>query len=474
MTSVVFVHGTGVRAKSYEKSFARVVNGLGRVRAEVRVVRCLWGEEHGASLGLDGASVPVRSKNRGVGGGELLDEDDPLAVWALLEVDPLAELREFAEAARARRGGGARAGFAPGRQDPWHTIADRVRGLSLAGASGGGESVAGASGGGESLAGVSGGGESVAGASGGGLSLAGVSGGGESLAGVSGGGESVAGVSGGGGSPAELVSDLAPHLGPAAGRVAHEISRTLGGTPPADGIEAIAARAVYALAVQRAEGPDGADEPLPVDGADRDAVVGALTDQLGGTDRGGFAARAAKGVAVRALNSYLSPLSSLAHSFRAGITRGSVPAGGDILRYQARGAGVRAAIRAAVREAVDSGHGPVALLAHSLGGIACVDLLAEPDPPAGVELLVTVGSQAPFLYELDALTALRRGEPLPAAFPRWINVYDEHDLLGFVGAKVFPGRVTDLRVDTRQPFPRAHTSYFAHHRLYELLAPELP
>ncbi|MFE1974068.1 lipase family protein [Streptomyces hygroscopicus] len=434
MTSVVFVHGTGVRAKSYEKSFARVVHGLGRVRAEVRVVRCLWGEEHGASLGLDGASVPVRSKNRGVGGGELLDEDDPLAVWALLEVDPLAELREFAEAARARRGGGARAGFAPGRQDPWHTIADRVRG--------------------ESLAGVSGGGESVAGVSGGGLSLA--------------------GVSGGGGSPAELVSDLAPHLGPAAGRVAHEISRTLGGTPPADGIEAIAARAVYALAVQRAEGPDGADEPLPVDGADRDAVVGALTDQLGGTDRGGFAARAAKGVAVRALNSYLSPLSSLAHSFRSGITRGSVPAGGDILRYQARGAGVRAAIRAAVREAVDSGHGPVVLLAHSLGGIACVDLLAEPDPPAGVELLVTVGSQAPFLYELDALTALRRGEPLPAAFPRWINVYDEHDLLGFVGAKVFPGRVTDLRVDTRQPFPRAHTSYFAHHRLYELLAPELP
>ncbi|MFE2679858.1 hypothetical protein ACFXEZ_39645, partial [Streptomyces hygroscopicus] len=194
-----------------------------------------------------------------------------------------------------------------------------------------------------------------------------------------------------------------------------------------------------------------------------------------GAPPGGFSApRAAKGVAVRALNSYLSPLSSLAHSFRSGITRGSVPAGGDILRYQARGAGVRAAIRAAVREAVDSGHGPVVLLAHSLGGIACVDLLAEPDPPAGVELLVTVGSQAPFLYELDALTALRRGEPLPTAFPRWINVYDEHDLLGFVGAKVFPGRVTDLRVDTRQPFPRAHTSYFAHRRLYELLAPELP
>ncbi|WNE96450.1 hypothetical protein PS467_14455 [Streptomyces luomodiensis] len=414
MTSVVFVHGTGVRAKSYEKSFARVVSGLGRVRAEVRVVRCFWGEEHGASLGLDGASVPVRTRNRGLGDDGPLDEDDPLAVWALLEVDPLAELREFAEAARARRGAGARPGFAPGRQDPWRAIADTVRGLSLEGVAGGGESLD------------------------------------------------------------ELVRDLAPHLGPAGGRVAQEISRSLGGTPPADGIEAIAARAVYALAVQRAEGPQGADEPLAVDGADRDTVVGALTDRLGGTDRGGFVARAAKGVAVRALNSYLSPLSSLAHTFRGGITKGSVPASGDILRYQVRGAGVRAAIRTAVDEAVAAGDGPVVLLAHSLGGIACADLLAEPDPPAGVELLVTVGSQAPFLYELDALTALRRGDPLPAAFPRWINVYDEQDLLGFVGAKVFPGRVTDVRVDTRQPFPRAHTSYFAHQRLYDLLAPELP
>ncbi|MBP8539181.1 hypothetical protein [Streptomyces sp. MK37H] len=415
MTSVVFVHGTGVRAKSYEKSFARVVSGLGRVRADIPVARCFWGEEHGASLGLGGASLPVRTKNRGVGGDGALDEDDPLAVWALLEVDPLAELREFAQAAKARRGGGARAGFAPGRQDPWQVMADKARGLSLEALTGGGDSLD------------------------------------------------------------ELVADLAPHLGPAGGRVAQEISRTLGGTPPADGIEPIAARAVYALAVQRAEGPHGDEEPLEVDGADRDTVVGALTDQLGGAGRGGFVAGAAKGVAVRALNSYLSPLSSLAHTFRGGITKGSVPASGDILRYQVRGAGVRAAIRAAVRDEIESGNGPVVLLAHSLGGIACVDLLADPtEEPPEVELLVTVGSQAPFLYELDALTALRRDEPLPGAFPRWINVYDERDLLGFVGEKVFPGRVTDLRVNTRQPFPRAHTSYFVHQRLYDLLAPELP
>ncbi|NUP37062.1 MAG: hypothetical protein HOY76_08590 [Streptomyces sp.] len=416
MTSVVFVHGTGVRAASYEKSFARVVSGLGRARAEARVVRCFWGEEHGASLGLGGASIPVRTQNRGVGGDALLDEDDPLAVWALLEADPLAELREFAEAAKARRGGGAaRVGFAPGRRDPWQDTADKVRGLSLKA------------------------------------------------------------VADGGGSLGELATDLAPHLGTAGARVAHEISRTLGGTPPVDGIEQIAARAVYALTVGLAEGPQGVGEPVEADGADRDTVVGALTEQLGGTGRGGVVAGAAKGIAVRALNSYLSPISSLAHRYRGRITNGSVPASGDILRYQARGAGVRAAIRAAVREAAESGDGPVVLLAHSLGGIACVDLLADAtEPPPEVALLVTVGSQAPFLYELDALTSLRRDEPLPDAFPRWLNVHDEHDLLGFVGEKVFPDRVTDLRVNTRQPFPRAHTSYFAHQRLYELLAPELP
>ncbi|MEU8823417.1 hypothetical protein [Streptomyces sp. NPDC048636] len=413
MTSVVFVHGTGVRATSYDKSLSGVESGLARVRPDVRVVRCFWGEDHGASLGLDGASIPVRTTHRGVPDGGVPDEDDPLALWALLEAEPLAELWEFTETAA---GDGGDMGFAPGRVDPWETVADKVRGLTLAGVADGGRT---------------------------GLR--------------------------------QLVADLAPGLDEAAERVADEISRALGGAPPADGVEVIAARAVYALALRSAETVRDIDELLPVDGADRDTVVGALADQLGGADRGGIVSRAARGVGGRMLNSYLSPLSSLAQVFRGGITKGSVPAGGDILRYQARGAGVRAAIAAAVREAAGSGGGPVVLLAHSLGGIACVDLLADAaGPPPGVELLVTVGSQAPFLYELDALTSLRRGEPLPGGFPRWINVYDEHDLLGFVGAKVFPGRVTDLRVTTRQPFPRAHTSYFAHPRLYDLLAPELP
>ena len=75
---------------------------------------------------------------------------------------------------------------------------------------------------------------------------------------------------------------------------------------------------------------------------------------------------------------------------------------------------------------------------HSLGGVACVDLLVEAALPQ-VELLVTVGSQAPFFYEIDALQSLRFGVPLPEHFPRWLNVYDLRDFLSYVAAGVFAG-----------------------------------
>ena len=79
------------------------------------------------------------------------------------------------------------------------------------------------------------------------------------------------------------------------------------------------------------------------------------------------------------------------------------------------------------------------LIGHSLGGIACVDLLAG-GTLTHVRLLVTVGSQAPLLYEMDALHGLRFGEPLPEHFPRWINLYDPHDSLSYKAAPLFQRR----------------------------------
>ena len=86
--------------------------------------------------------------------------------------------------------------------------------------------------------------------------------------------------------------------------------------------------------------------------------------------------------------------------------------------YLARGDAIRDFIAARI-EAVP---GPVLLVAHSLGGIACVDLLARKDLPK-VKLLVTVGSQAYFLYEINALPSRKWGEKLPCHFPSWLNIY---------------------------------------------------
>jgi predicted alpha/beta hydrolase family esterase len=59
--------------------------------------------------------------------------------------------------------------------------------------------------------------------------------------------------------------------------------------------------------------------------------------------------------------------------------------------------------------------GPVILLVHSLGSIASVDLLLLTDLPH-VRAHVTVGSQAPYLYEVSALTGLEQGPSGPRGF----------------------------------------------------------
>ena len=88
--------------------------------------------------------------------------------------------------------------------------------------------------------------------------------------------------------------------------------------------------------------------------------------------------------------------------------------------------------------------------------------------------LVTVGSQAPFLYELNALPTLEFGVALPATVPRWVNVFDRRDLLSYAGEGVFSGRVEDREVDNRVPFPRSHSAYFGNKHFYAVLDEVLP
>jgi hypothetical protein len=154
---------------------------------------------------------------------------------------------------------------------------------------------------------------------------------------------------------------------------------------------------------------------------------------------------------------------------RDALYNAAYPAAGDILLYQARGDKIRDFIAKRIAEC----EGEVAILAHSLGGIASVDLLVE-QPQDKEKLLVTVGSQAPFLYEIDALTKLQRGKPLPEGFPkRWINFYDPDDLLSYRAAQLFKPIATDHKIVSGQPFPYSHSAYWDMPALWEKLKPAL-
>jgi len=204
------------------------------------------------------------------------------------------------------------------------------------------------------------------------------------------------------------------------------------------------ARAVVALAAT-----ESATGGVPdLHGDERDAIVERLVGELGGHGRG---------IGEWLTRQVLGFATSRVTRRRGALTDRSVLAGGDILRYQARGDGVRRAIQRSIDAHGSAG---VVLLAHSLGGIACVDLLVRQELPM-VRGLITVGSQAPFMYEIGALASLECPAPLPDHFPRWLNIYDRRDLLSYVGAELFPGRMRDVEVDNGQPFPVAHGAYWS-------------
>jgi hypothetical protein len=127
---------------------------------------------------------------------------------------------------------------------------------------------------------------------------------------------------------------------------------------------------------------------------------------------------------------------------------------GDILLYQSRGEEVRDYIR----RKIEGAKSPVTIVAHSLGGIACVDLLALPKPPT-VTHLVTAGSQSPLLYEMGALLTLKPPQPLPLGFPPWLNLYDRNDFLSYIANRLWPN-VIDVEIESGQPFPDSHSAYF--------------
>lgn len=373
--TLLFVHGTGVRAVGYAATLRLIEAQVAKQLPTVRVEGCCWGDTEGARLNADGRSIPGYDAS---GGHAPTEEDEILAMWSVLYTDPWYELRLLRSLPKT---------LAPlNAVPPAVELREQVQQFAPS----------------------------------------------DSLA------------------TALTVVNLRERFDDALGalRAAPELGQAAA-TAPRDPLEHRRAigRALIAHAIVSAE---DAGEP-PVDGAIRDALVEQVTDELRGYGLGigEFLLRPVKGVAVRTITRKLT-------GDRGAISDAAGPFAGDVLRFLARGRGCRDYVR---QRLADQLRDPVVLLAHSLGGIICVDLLVRERIPK-VAALITVGSQAPFLYEIGALPSLMYPDPLPDYFPTWLNVYDRRDVLSYVGAGVLGPRVTDVEVDNRQPFPQSHSAYW--------------
>jgi hypothetical protein len=199
-----------------------------------------------------------------------------------------------------------------------------------------------------------------------------------------------------------------------------------------------------------------ADNLPSLDGDHRDELVNLLIGDWLGRD-GGF-----KHYVGRLLTDLRTP----EEQNRGRQTDATAMALGDVLLYQARGEAIRCSIQRSIAKALDTnGNGQrarIVLLGHSLGGIACVDLLAKQSLPE-VTHLITVGSQSAYLYEIGALQGLdvAKHEKLPSTFPPWLNLYDPNDFLSYVAGPVFQTpTIRDVRIDSGQPFPESHGAYW--------------
>ncbi len=397
MQTILFVHGTGVRAGSYEETLAEIRRQVAGWTG-VRVEGCFWGEELGTSL-VEGASVPTFDATRAV--GETTGTSDPEEdAWRMLLIDPTFELRLLAIAGGSSAealpiGGGTGdeldQAFRAFLQAPRENLTEELRkALARAGLDATFDQ-------------------------------------------------------------ARLALD--PDQSEACREAIQSAARPFG-----DHRRALARSLVARALILR----DGQDPDLPLDRDAIDQAVARIVDELGGDDRSADPKRRSLGEHSRAIvGSVLSSIGTFgAARYRGKITRALALVIGDILLYQAKGRKIRAAIAKAIRA-----QGPgVVLVAHSLGGIAALDLLVKhPSLYRRLDLFVTVGSQGTFLYELGALQSLEPGEALPPRFPTWLNFYDLSDFLSYVGQhpRLFGTAIRDVQVFSRKPFPASHGAYFA-------------
>ena len=196
-------------------------------------------------------------------------------------------------------------------------------------------------------------------------------------------------------------------------------------------------------------------------GPEEDPAVAAAEENLLGSTLQRLALNVVTDVAVRRR----VPLTEAASDFSR-----------SIVYYLRRSAEARTVITHALRM-VDQ-ESPVILFGHSLGGVAAVDLVSSPQWQAEglrLDLLVTAGSQSPWLYLLGGLTYPAPDGQGSVPVP-WLNFWDERDLLSFCAERVFAGRgvrIMDREVTSGDPFPSSHLAYFGNPEVYRQIREEL-
>jgi len=386
MTTVLFIHGTGVRQKDYDSSLEQVETGLSGWSDKLQVVPCYWGHL-GAELFLDGASIPEYTIPP--------DDEMILTIWRNLYQDPLYELRLLVLSKQHV----IPVETLPGLSTPSQEMHEKLQSLAWQDKTG------------------------------------------------------------------QLVQ-----IGLTSQQF--ELARdTVFGSEPYqtlfnrldevnNELYNILARAIFATMLETHQGLIGKQLRTEI----LDDWQEQLTD--GTVDMGLFDDYVIKPLKKQALLWG----TDWGRDRRTGIMDYAYPFAGDIVRYQGRHGQT---VRDFIVKQIKSITSEVVILAHSLGGIMAVDLLAEQDFGGQVKQLITVGSQAPLLYEIDALHNLPcqpdivPEERLPAHFPSWLNVYDPRDLLSFRAEPVFGNRVTDKKVNSGEPFKESHSAYWLNDDVYQ-------
>jgi len=391
MSSLIFVHGTGVRKEGYDLSLGYIRDNLNQNKPKLDVRESRWYKKCGVTLHFDGASIPTYATARAE--EAVLPADEGVAIWSLLYDDPLYELRMLAV-----RGGAKE--LPPGQLPPWTNLSNTINSLTAD----------------------------------------------DTLKQLL--------------DRARLTSYWADALTYVRkSGITTAAIKTMGAA--ASEYRGAVARAIMAKATLLAAEEGGP----PPSGDLRDKLVEHIITLLGGEERfvGKWFKDQLKGVAWSMATAY-------AKRKRGVFSNAAYPVAGDILLYQVRGDDIRKYIRDCINEASD----PVTLLGHSLGGVASVDLLASEQIPK-VKLLITVGSQAPLFYEIDALWSRRPPSGLPGLFPRWLNIFDKRDLLSYIGEGVFgKEKITDKEVDNGQPFPESHSAYWTNPVVWKEILDALP